>query len=378
MEKRDYYETLGVSRSVGPDELKKAYRKLAMGSHPDRNQDDPEAEHRFKELGEAYEVLKDEDKRAAYDRFGHAAFENGSGGRGGFDFSGNFADVFEDLFGDFMGGGRRPQSSAQRGADFRYNMEISLKDAYSGKEESISIPTSVGCDDCDGSGAERGTQPEVCPACSGGGKIRTQQGFFMVERVCPSCRGAGRIIANPCNTCDGAGRVQKQKSLSVKIPPGVDAGTRIRLSGEGEAGVRGGPAGDLYIFVTIEPHSLFQRDGGTIYCRVPIAMTTAILGGEIEVPAISGKRVKLKIPEATQTGTQFRLRQKGMPQLNSSLVGDMIVEARVETPSNLSKDQKKLVREFSESGKSDGEKSWSPETHGFIDKVKGIWDDLVD
>ncbi len=378
MEKRDYYETLGVSKGAGEDELKSAYRKLAMKFHPDRNQGDEEAEHKFKELSEAYEILKDPQKKAAYDQYGHAAFQDGreGGGRGGFDFSGgNFSDAFEDLFGDFMGrGGGRQQSAAQRGSDLRYTLEVTLEEAFNGTEADIEVPTTHSCDDCSGSGAGAGSQPEVCSTCSGHGKVRAQQGFFTVERSCPSCQGVGHVISNPCGSCDGAGRVEKEKTLSVKIPKGVEDGTRIRLSSEGEAGFRGGPSGDLYIFINLITHELFQRDGTTLYCQIPITMTKAILGGDIEVPTIEGKKAVVKIKEGTQSGSRIRLRQKGMPKLQSSLVGDMVLETLVETPTNLTKKQKELLKEF-ESGAKDG---WSPKSEGFFVKVKSIWTDLTD
>lgn len=292
-------------------------------------------------------------------------------GAQGFDF----ADIFDDLFGDFMGGGgQRRRGGAARGSDMRYNLEVSLKDAFAGKTASIDIPTTISCDPCGGTGAEPGTQPEACPSCHGQGKVRTQQGFFMVERTCPACSGTGRIIANPCKTCRGQGRTHKDKNLNVKIPKGVEDGTRIRLAGEGEAGALGGPPGDLYIFISVAPHKVFQRDGTTIYCRVPIPMTTAALGGELEVPTIDGKRAKLKVPNGAQTGKQFRLRGKGMPQLNSSHTGDMIVECFVETPVNLTKRQKELLREFT----GEGGANTSPESEGFFTKVKELWDDLTD
>lgn len=374
MSKQDYYETLGVERTADAATLKKTYRKLAMECHPDRNQGDDASEQRFKEISEAYEVLKDDQKRAAYDRMGHAAFENGGMGGGGFDFSDSFTDVFEDLFGDFMGGGRQQRTAARRGADLRYNLEISLEEAFSGKNETINIPTTATCEACEGSGAEPGTEPETCSSCGGNGKIRTQQGFFMVERTCPTCRGAGRVIKDACRACDGAGRVRKSKSLTVKIPSGVDEGTRIRLAGEGEGGVRGGPPGDLYIFVTVSPHELFHREGTTIYCRVPVPMTVAALGGSIDVPTIGGAKASVKIPDGTQTGQQFKLKRKGMPQINASFVGDMIVEASVETPVKLSSAQKKLMKEFAEQGGKDNH----PDARGFFEKAKGFWADEKD
>lgn len=374
MAKRDYYEILGVSKGVSGDELKKAFRKKAMQFHPDRNPDDPEAEVKFKEVGEAYDVLKDDQKRAAYDQYGHAAFEGGGPGGGhpggGFDF-GSFSDVFEDLFGDFMGGGggrRGGGNRAQRGADLRYNMEITLDEAFAGKDTTITVPSTAECGSCDGSGAEPGSSPEVCPTCHGHGKVRAQQGFFMVERTCNQCRGQGQVISSPCKSCDGVGRIEKEKTLSVKIPAGVEDGMRIRLAGEGEAGYRGGPAGDLYIFISIEEHDIFQRDGAMVYLSMPLPMTTAILGGEIEVPTIDGKRAKLKIPDGTQTHSQFRLRGKGMPEVSSQLVGDMIVEVRLETPVNLTKKQKQLVEEFA-----DVKANNSPNSKGFFSRVKEMF-----
>ncbi|MCJ9429853.1 molecular chaperone DnaJ [Kordiimonas marina] len=379
MSQQDYYELLGVSRDVDDAALKKAFRKLAMQYHPDRNPDNAEAEQKFKEINQAYDVLKDKDKRAAYDRYGHAAFEGGMGGAGGPGAGGfDFSDVFEEFFGDFMGGGRRrgggrgPQ--AQRGSDLRFNMEITLEEAYNGKTEQITVPTSVPCETCEGSGAEPGSSPEACDTCGGAGKVRATQGFFMVERTCPKCHGSGRIIINPCKTCRGAGTVHKDKTLQVKIPQGVEEGTRIRLSGEGEAGSRGAPPGDLYIFLSIKPHPLFKRDGDMLYCQVPIPMTTATLGGHIEVPTIEGKRARIKIPDGTQSGRQFRLKGKGMPELNGGFVGDMIIETVVETPVNLTKRQRELMEEFA----AEGGDQVSPRSEGFFSKVKDLWDDLTE
>ena len=372
MAKIDYYELLGVARGCSAEDLKRAFRKQAMQYHPDRNPGDKAAEIKFKEMGEAYDVLKDDQKRAAYDQFGHAAFENGGGGRGGFDFGGSFADVFDDLFGEFMGGGRRGggQSTANRGADLRYNLEITLEEAYAGKAAKIRVPTSAPCDTCSGSGAAAGAAPVTCPTCAGRGKVRAQQGFFTIERTCPSCGGAGRIIENPCPTCRGAGRQHKEKTLSVDIPAGVDEGTRIRLAGEGEAGLRGGPAGDLYIFLSLAAHRLFRRDGQHIHCRVPIPMSTAALGGNIEVPVLDGSRARVTVPPGTQTGRQFRLKGKGMPGLNSRSYGDLYIQASVETPVNLSKKQRELLEEFERAGSHDT----SPESAGFFAKVKEMLD----
>lgn len=382
MAKQDYYELLGVARNAGADDLKKAYRKLAMQYHPDRNPGDKEAEHKFKEISEAYEVLKDEQKRAAYDRFGHAAFEQGMGragggaGGGGFDFhfASGFADIFDEMFGEFMGG-RRGGSGAGRGADMRYNMEISLEEAFAGKNATIRVPSSVSCDDCNGTGGAGGSQPVSCPTCHGAGKVRAQQGFFTIERTCPSCQGAGRVIKDPCKSCGGTGRQRREKTLSVTIPAGVEDGTRIRLANEGEAGVRGAQPGDLYIFLSVKPHRLFQREGANIHCRVPIPMTTAALGGTIEVPSIDGSRAKITIPAGTQSGHQFRLKAKGMSVLRSPARGDMFVQAVVETPVNLTKKQQDLLREFEKAGT---DKETSPESHGFFAKVKELWEDLTE
>ncbi|GEQ97466.1 chaperone protein DnaJ [Iodidimonas gelatinilytica] len=374
-----FYETLGVERGSDGATIKRAYRKLAMQYHPDRNPNDEAAEQRFKEISEAYDILKDDQKRAAYDRYGHAAFANGHGGGAqarGFDAD-SFSDIFDQFFGDMMGGGGgrgRGQSSARRGADLRFNLEISLESAFHGVTENIEVPTSVSCDDCSGTGAEEGSSPEMCPACQGAGKIRTAQGFFTVERTCPGCKGAGRVISSPCKSCHGMGRVEKTRQLSVKIPAGVEEGTRIRLAGEGEAGFRGGPAGDLYIFLSIRPHKVFEREGTTVYCGVPISMLTATLGGEIEVPTLGGGRAKVRIPEGTQTGRQFRLRNKGMPQINTPIYGDMIIEITVETPVNLTKAQKDTLRGLADEL---GEKHM-PQSTGFFSKVKGLWDDLTD
>lgn len=378
MAKRDYYELLGVAKGVSAEDLKKAYRKLAMQYHPDKNPGDKAAEHKFKEISEAYDVLKDDQKRAAYDRYGHGAFEGGMGGAGpgGFDFnSSGFSDIFEDLFGEFMGGrrgGGQGGGSAARGSDLRYNMQISLEDAYKGKQETVRITTSASCEDCSGSGAAPGTKPVTCSVCNGAGKVRAQQGFFTIERTCHACGGMGRTIKDPCRKCGGSGRVRKEKSLSVNIPPGVEEGTRIRLAGEGEAGARGGPAGDLYIFLTIAPHRFFKREGANLHCRVPIRMTTAALGGSIEVPTLDGSRAKISIPAGTQSADQFRLKGKGMPVLRSTGRGDIYIHVTVETPVNLSKKQRDLLKTFEES---ESDKN-QPETEGFFSKVKEFWDDL--
>ena len=376
MAKQDYYETLGVERSASAEDLKRAYRKLAMQFHPDRNPDNPDAEQRFKDINEAYGVLKDNEARATYDRFGHAAFENG-GGRGpgdfNFNFSGGFADIFDEMFGEFMGG-RRGRTS-HRGGDLRYNMEVTLEEAYAGKTAQIRVPASVVCEVCNGSGAEPGSSPVTCQMCHGRGRVRAQQGFFTIERTCPTCNGTGRVIEKPCRNCGGNGRVHKEKTLQVNIPAGVEDGTRIRLTGEGEAGMQGGPAGDLYIFLSVAPHRLFQRDGADIHCQVPIQMTTATLGGSMEVPTIDGGRAKITIEPGAQSGQQYRLRAKGMSVLRSKARGDMYVHAKVETPVNLTRRQKELLREFEEETK--GHKH-SPESHGFFDRVKEFWEDLTE
>ncbi|HXD46336.1 MAG TPA: molecular chaperone DnaJ [Pseudolabrys sp.] len=374
MSKRDYYEVLGVSRTCTEADLKSAFRKLAMQHHPDRNPGDTECEHKFKEINEAYDVLKDGDKRAAYDRFGHAAFEQGGmGGAHGFsaDFGSAFADIFEGIFG-MPGGGRSRASGRERGSDLRYNMEITLEDAFEGKTAQIRIPTSVTCEGCSGSGAKAGTKPKACATCGGMGKIRHAQGFFTLERTCPACQGRGQVIEDPCKACGGAGRVTRERTLSVNIPPGVEDGTRIRLAGEGEAGVRGGPPGDLYIFLSLAPHEFFQRDGADLHCRVPISMVTAALGGDFEVPAIDGSKAKVKVPGGTQTGRRFRLSGKGMPVLRSKQTGDMYVQVSVETPQNLSKRQKELLAEFAKISSSETQ----PESSGFFGRVKDFLDGL--
>ncbi|EEE37774.1 chaperone protein DnaJ [Rhodobacteraceae bacterium KLH11] len=381
MSKRDYYEVLGVSKGASADEIKKGFRSKAKQLHPDRNKDNPDAEAQFKEANEAYDVLRDAEKKAAYDRFGHAAFENGMGGGGGRpgggfgqgDFSSAFSDVFDDLFGDFMGGqrggggGRR----AARGSDLRYNLRVSLEEAYAGLQKTINVPTAVACSACDGTGAEGGVEPTTCPTCSGMGKVRAQQGFFTVERTCPTCSGLGQIIKNPCKSCGGAGRVEKDRALSVNIPAGVETGTRIRLAGEGEAGMRGGPPGDLYIFVEVSEHKLFERDSVNLYCRVPVSMAKAALGGSIEVPTIDGGRGRVQIPSGSQSGRQMRLRGKGMPALRGGGIGDMFIELAVETPVNLTSRQKELLREFDDLGEDN-----HPESKSFFSSVKSFWDGM--
>ena len=376
MAKQDFYEVLGVVRSASAEDLKRAYRKLAMQYHPDRNAGDKTAEQKFKDISEAYDVLKDDQKRAAYDRFGHAAFEQGGRGPGDFGFtggfSGGFADIFDEMFGGVMGG-RRGQNGPSRGSDLRYNLEITLEECFRGKQTTIRVPNLVACDQCHGSGAEAGSKPITCPTCHGRGRLRSQQGFFTVERTCASCQGAGRVIDKPCRACAGQGRVRREKTLSVNIPPGVEDGTRIRLAGEGEVGVRGAPAGDLFIFITVAAHPIFQRDGANIHCRVPISITTAALGGSIEVPSVDGSRSRVNVPAGTQSGHQFRLRGKGMSVLRSSLRGDMYIEAVVETPVNLSKRQQELLREFEKEGESH---RTHPESEGFFARVKEFFEDL--
>jgi molecular chaperone DnaJ len=372
MSKRDYYEVLHVTRTCTEVELKTAFRKLAMQHHPDRNPGDKDCEHRFKELNEAYDVLKDGDKRAAYDRFGHAAFEHGGMGGPGFgaDFGSTFADIFEGIFG--MASARGRGSGRERGSDLRYNMEITLDEAFRGKTAQIRIPTSVTCEACSGSGAKAGTKPKPCSTCGGAGKIRHAQGFFTLERTCPTCHGRGQVIDDPCKVCGGGGRVTRERTLSVNIPTGVEDGTRIRLAGEGEAGVRGGPPGDLYIFLEVAPHEFFQRDGADLHCRVPVSMSSAALGGEFEVPAIDGSKVRVKVPAGTQTGRRFRLSGKGMPVLRAKQTGDMYVQVAVETPQNLTKRQRELLTEFE---KLSSEQT-QPESAGFFSRVKEFFDGL--
>ena len=380
MAKRDFYEVLGVQKGASAEELKKAYRSKAKELHPDRNSDNPQAEAQFKEVNEAYDILKDDNKKAAYDRYGHAAFEGGMGGgqRGGGgagngDFASAFSDVFEDLFGDFMGrsGGGAGRNRAQRGSDLRYNLRVNLEESFKGVQKTISVPSSVACDTCRGTGAEGGAEPVTCPTCSGMGKVRAQQGFFTVERACPTCNGQGQIVKNPCKSCGGAGRVERERSLSVNIPAGVETGTRIRLAGEGEAGMRGGPAGDLYIFIEVKDHPIFQRDGVNLFCRVPVSITTAALGGEVDVPTIDGGKSRVKVAAGSQTGKQMRLRAKGMPALRGGGVGDMLIELAVETPVNLTARQRELLHEFEALSAEN-----NPENASFFAKVKGFWDGM--
>ena len=378
MAKADYYDVLGVQKGADEAALKGAYRKLAMQFHPDRNPGNADAEHRFKEINEAYDTLKDPQKRAAYDRFGHAAFENGGGfARGGAangfgpEFTSSMSDIFEDIFGDFMGGGRgRAQQSRLRGSDLRYNLEISLEEAYLGRTVEIDVPTLVTCHTCEGSGAKPGTGMSTCKHCGGHGKVRAAQGFFTIERTCPVCQGRGQILEQPCTDCGGQGRRQENRKLSVDIPKGIEDGTRIRLANEGEAGLRGGPPGDLYIFVSVKPHDLFHRDGADLYARVPIAMTTAALGGEFEVPTLDGARAKVKVSPGTQPGQRVRLKSKGMPVLRSKDTGDLYVQLDVETPQNLTKRQRELLEEFHKLTTKDT----SPTSDGFFAKLKNIFE----
>jgi molecular chaperone DnaJ len=378
MAKSDFYEMLGVGRDADEKALKGAFRKLAMQFHPDRNPGDHSAEHKFKEINEAYEVLRDPQKRAAYDRFGHAAFENGGAGGGPAGFNGDFAasmsNIFDDIFGDFMGGGRRTsgRSGRERGTDLRYNMEITLEEAFAGKTAEIAVPTKIVCKTCSGTGAKPGSSPRVCPSCEGHGRVRAAQGFFSIERTCPTCQGRGEVISDPCLECRGAGRVTEERTLSVNIPAGIEDGTRIRLAGEGEAGLRGGPSGDLYIFLSLKPHEFFQRDGADIYCRVPISVTTAALGGEFQVPSIDGSKTRVKVPDGTQTGKQFRLKAKGMPVLRTSRVGDMHVQVVVETPRHLSRRQRELLEEFEKVSSAET----NPESSGFFTRVRDFFEGL--
>lgn len=369
--KADFYETLGVSKGADEKELKSAFRKLAMQFHPDRNPGDNSCEHKFKEINEAYECLKDPQKRAAYDRFGHAAFENGGMNGGGQGFgAGGFADIFEDIFGDMMGGRRRSSGGRERGADLRYNMEISLEEAFTGKTAQIRVPASIACTECSGSGARPGTQPVTCTMCNGHGKVRASQGFFSIERTCPQCQGRGQTINDPCPKCAGQGRVVEERSLSVNIPAGIEDGTRIRLAGEGEAGQRGGPAGDLYIFLAVKPHEFFQRDGADLYCKVPISMTTAALGGQFEVATLDGTQTRVKVPEGTQNGRQFRLKGKGMPVLRQPNIGDLYIQTAVETPQNLSRRQRELLEEFEQLSSKEN----SPQSSGFFSRMKDFFE----
>ncbi|ACQ93854.1 chaperone protein DnaJ [Tolumonas auensis DSM 9187] len=375
MAKRDYYEILGVERSADEREIKKAYKRLAMKFHPDRNPDNPESEEKFKEAKEAYEILSDAQKRAAYDKFGHAGVDPNQAGPGGFGGGADFGDVFGDIFGDIFGGGRRSQRAA-RGSDLRYNMELTLEEAVRGVSKEIKVPTLVECDECHGSGARTGTSAQTCPTCHGSGQVQMRQGFFAVTQACPHCHGKGKIITDPCRKCHGDGRVQKTKTLSVKIPAGVDTGDRIRLAGEGEAGEFGAPAGDLYVQVHVKEHPIFVRDGNNLYCEIPISFTTAALGGEVAVPTLDG-RVMLKIPVETQTGRMFRLRGKGVRSLRSGAEGDLLCKAVVETPVKLSDEQKELLKQLEDSLNGSGVKTHKPKADGFFEGVKRFFDDLT-
>lgn len=380
MSKRDFYEVLGVSRDASERDIKKAYKRLAMKFHPDRNQGDESAAEKFKEVKVAYEILTDSQKKAAYDQYGHAAFEQGGmGGGGGFGGGhGDFGDIFGDVFGDIFGGGRRGggQARAQRGSDLRYNMELTLEEAVRGVSKEIEVPTLVECDVCDGSGAKKGSSAQTCGTCHGHGQVQMRQGFFAVQQTCPTCNGKGKIIKDPCNSCHGQGRKQKTKTLNVKIPAGVDTGDRIRLSGEGEAGEQGAPAGDLYVQVHVKEHNIFERDGNNLYCEVPVSFSMAALGGEVEVPTLDG-RVNLKVPEETQTGRMFRMRGKGVKGVRGGGVGDLIVKLVVETPVKLSSRQKELLREFEETCGGEAASKHKPKSEGFFSGVKNFFDDLT-
>jgi molecular chaperone DnaJ len=374
LSKRDYYDVLGVPKGSEQEALKKAYRSKAKELHPDRNSDNPNAEAQFKEVNEAYEVLKDADKKAAYDRYGHAAFEGGGGGQGfggGGDFSSAFSDVFDDLFGDFMGGGRGGRQQQSRGSDLRYNLSISLAEAFAGLQKTINVPSAVSCGSCNGSGAAGGSSPTTCPTCSGLGKVRATQGFFTVERGCPTCSGVGQIIKNPCSSCGGQGTQKKDRALNVNVPPGVETGTRIRLAGEGETGPRGGVSGDLYIFIEVSKHKIFERDGLNLFCRVPVSMAKASLGGDLEVPTIDGGRSRVRIPAGSQSGRQMRLKGKGMPAIKTVQKGDMFIEMAVETPVNLTARQKELLEEFEQLSEDN-----NPETNSFFSSVKTFWESM--
>ncbi|MBG3013344.1 molecular chaperone DnaJ [Proteus faecis] len=378
MAKRDFYEVLGLSKTADEKEIKRAYKRLAMKYHPDRNQGDKESEIKFKEIKEAYEILSDAQKRAAYDQYGHAAFEQGGfGGQGGGGFGGgaDFGDIFGDVFGDIFGGGRRQQRAA-RGSDLQYNMDLTLEEAVRGVTKEIRIPTLETCDKCHGSGAKEGTSAETCSTCHGAGQVHLRQGFFTVQQACPTCHGRGKVIKEPCSKCHGDGRVERSKTLSVKIPAGVDTGDRIRLSGEGEAGENGAPSGDLYVQVHVRQHHIFERDGNNLYCEVPINFAIAALGGEIEVPTLDG-RVKLKIPAETQTGKMFRMKGKGVKSVRSSSIGDLMCRVVVETPVKLNEKQKELIQQLGESfGGKSGEKN-TPRSKSFLDGVKKFFDDLT-
>lgn len=379
MAKRDYYQVLGVSKTAGDAEIKKAYRRLAMKYHPDRSAGDEADVEKFKEAKEAYEILSTQQKRAAYDQYGHAGVDNSAGGAGGFSGQGNFGDIFGDVFGDIFGrtngGGGGGSNRVRRGADLRYNMELDLEEAVSGKSSKIRVPTMVVCLACQGSGAKKGTKANLCKMCGGHGQVRMQQGFFSIQQTCPTCHGEGKVVSDPCRNCNGNGRVQEPKTLSVKIPPGVDTGDRIRLSGEGEAGELGGPAGDLYVHVVVKEHQIFSRDGSNLFCEVPISFCKAALGGELDVPTIE-RKVKLKIPPETQSGSLFRLRGKGVKPVRGGPVGDLICRVKVETPVNLTAEQKDILTKF-DASLDDGGKRHSPQAHSWLDGVKNFFEKIV-
>ena len=373
MAKRDYYEVLGVSRDASQDEIKKSYRRLAMKFHPDRNKDDAEAENKFKEAKEAYEVLKDEDKRSAYDRFGHEGLRGAAGGAGGFSAEG-FSDIFGDVFGDIFGGGRRGASQVFRGADLGYELKLDLERAVAGDSVTIDVPTQVACEGCDGSGAEKGSDPTKCTTCGGVGQVRMQQGFFSIQQTCPACKGAGTVISDPCKTCHGRGRVSRTKTLNVKVPAGVDDGDRIRLSGEGEAGRNGGPPGDLYVEIRVTPHKIFERSGADLSCEVPVSFATATLGGEVQLPTLDGN-VSLKIPGGTQSGKVFRLRGKGVTTVRDPRKGDLFARVAVETPVNLTSEQESLLRQFEDLVSAGGERH-NPRAGGWLESVKRFFEKI--
>jgi len=374
MAKRDYYEVLGVSKTASADEIKKAYRRLAMKHHPDRNKDDATAEEKFKEAKEAYEVLSDDDKRGTYDRFGHDGLRGGPGGPGGFGGGEGFSDIFGDVFGDIFGGGRARGGASQvfRGADLGYELKLDLETAVAGDTVTIDVPSQVTCTSCEGSGAKKGSSPQTCTTCQGNGQVRMQQGFFSIQQTCPACKGAGTIISDPCLECHGRGRVHKTKTLSVKVPGGVDDGDRIRLSGEGEAGRNGGPPGDLYVEIRVRPHKLFEREGSDLACEVPVSIATATLGGDVELPTLDG-HVSLKVPAGTQSGKVFRLRGKGVTTVRDTRTGDLFAKVAVETPINLTNEQKELLQRFDESVRAGGEKH-SPRAGGWLETVKRFFE----
>ena len=375
-EKADYYEILEVSKTASGEEIKKAFRRLAMQYHPDRNPGNKEAEQKFKEINEAYEVLKDEQKRAAYDRYGHQAFagESGANPFGGFDFNfggaGGFADIFSDVFSEFMGGGRRQQSYAVRGSDVRYNMEISLEEAFVGIEKEVTIPSSETCEDCHGHGTKDGNPAPICPHCQGTGKVRLQKGFFVVEQACPQCGGSGHKVSEVCPKCKGRGAINKEKVIKIKIPAGIEDNTRMRISGGGEAGIRGGENGDLYVFISVKEHKLYTRDGANLYTRIPISMCCAALGGNVEIPAVNGEKIELKIDAGAQNDDVIKIKNEGMPIIRSQRRGDLFVKLRVEIPVNLSARQKELLEEFRTIGKED---KCQPEAKSFFDKIKDLF-----